>query len=310
MALYEKTGVKWIRRADARFTNLEKKVAGLPNTTLEVIDLRVTFSIRKSDKGSSNTAMIQVYNMAPESRKFLEVKPTKTNIPMTVVDLEVGHGDRQVKIFLGRCTVRSEFKAPNWVTTLVATDGQTHYVKSYDKKFAKGTKIQSIVIHMLKKSGMALKKETINAISKESKLPRTRTFTGPPLMNIESLQKQYNFSLNIQDDIAILRSTAVKLAQSNAKNIVVVSFDNGLLKTPVRKGLLVYIKTIIFPEIKPGTVLILSGSGLEEFGGTYYVKRMNILGDTWGGPWHMDCQLIPVDEARIKLSGDAGVINA
>jgi len=305
--LYSKIGKKFGRRATASFTNTERKAAKEKNTTLDVVGLRMAFTIRKRDKGASNTAVIKVFNMAPESREFLEVKPTMTSIPRIVVELEVGY-EHPITIFLGRCTAQSEYVSPNWVTTLIATDGQAHFVQSYDKKFAKGTSIQNIVRSMLHESGITLRRETIGAIDRSAKLPRSRTFTGPPLMNIESLQKQYGFNLNIQDDIAIIKNTAVDLGEHTSETFIVLNWENGLLTQPTRNGLFVYTKSLIFPEIKPGTILSLTDEG--DFRGTYYKKRCDIIGDTWGGPWQMNCQLRPTGEGKLYYSGDGGTINA
>ncbi len=278
MAKYEQIG----RTATVVITNM------LTNEVLTVKELRVTFKITKmkSKKKKGNKGNIQIYNLAPNSRKLIETVRDKKGNPQTLVELRVGYGKKtEGIIFRGTCEATSKFKSPEWVTTLVGVDGGIRYLYPFEKTYSKGTLISDIVKDIAETSGVA--KFRLDPI--KATLPRTRTFSGPPLSIINDLQKVHGFTFDVQDEGTIIRSNRYKL---DTRYETKLSYKTGLLGEPRTKGDLVIVDALINHNIKPNSFITLDSLTQSSLNGSYSVIGVDTVGDTYSGAWTMTADLM------------------
>jgi len=273
------------RHAEATITNM------VTNKEIVVRGLRIVFKIKKKGKAnesSGNVANVDIYNMSPTTRKFIETEDDKNGDPQTFIELRVGYKTTTPKvIFRGRCRVTSTFKSPNWVTNLKGEDGKAQFKYTFEKAYAKGTMIGTIVNDIARTAGI----EEFNMVFLIDSLKKARTFSGPPMRIIEELQKTYNFVFDVQDEGAIVRANKYEL---DTKYLIKLDYRKGLLGEPRTKGSLVVVDALINPEIRPNSFIDLTSSAKSSLDGQYSIQRVDTTGDNFSGPWSMTIEMISV----------------
>lgn len=264
---------------------------------VEVSGLRISFKISKVPK-QSNKGSVVIYNLAPRTRHIIETVADKSGEPQTHVELRVGYKKSTQKlIFRGRCEATSRYASPNWVTSLEGEDGKAQFMYNFEKKYNKGTNISTIV----KDIADAAKIEKFSIEKMTSTLKKTRTFSGPPLKIIKTLQKTYNFAFDIQDEGAIIRANKYKL---DSRSIITMDYARGLLGEPRTKGNLVVIDTLINPDIRPNSYVDLSSIKRPYLNGLYIIQRVDSTGDNYSGSWTMTVEmLLTKTPAKVATKG-------
>lgn len=288
MATYQQLG----RTASLTITN---RVTG---RSVNVNTLRVVFQIKKSPKQDGNRAKIEIYNLSPESRELINTSVDDKGDPQTHVELRVGYRDStEGIIFRGGCEVMSTYKPPNWVTTLLGEDGTSQFKYVFEKTYSKGTPVFTVVKEIAEASGI----EKFRLLPMTDLLKKTRTFSGPPLKIISSLQKTYGFTFDIQDEGVIIRSNKYGL---DPRYLVKMDAASGLLGEPRTRGDLVVIDTLINPDIRPNSYINLV-SGNAALNGVYIIQRVDSTGDSYSGAWTMTVEMLPTSTPE-KISTKEG----
>jgi len=259
------------------------------NNTITIKGLRVTFKIKKTPKGAGNKADIVIYNLSENSRKVIETEVDKNGDPQTAVELLAGYkGAPERVLFRGLFNATSRYKSPDWVTTLSGTDGIKQFRYLFEKTYTKGTPISTIVSDIAKQSGMT----AFSVTPPLGFLKKTRTFSGPPLSIIKSLQETFPFTFDIQDEGYIIRTNKYGL---DPRFIIAVDYNSGLLGEPRTKGNLVIIDTLINPDIRPNSYINLRSKGKAGLDGTYIIQRVDSAGDSYSGAWTMTIEMVRTD---------------
>lgn len=288
MATYQQLG----RTASLTITN---QVTG---RSVNVKTLRVVFKIKKLPEQDGNKAKIEIYNLSPESRELINSARSDKGDPQTHVELRVGYREStEGIIFRGRCEVMSTFKPPNWVTVLLGEDGTAQFKYVFEKTFSKGTPIFNIVKEIAETSGI----EKFRLLPMTDLLKKTRTFSGPPLKIIKSLQKTYGFTFDIQDEGVIIRSNKYGL---DPRYLIKMDASSGLLGEPRTRGDLVVIDTLINPDIRPNSYINLV-SRSADLNGIYIIQKVDSTGDSYSGAWTMTVELLPTSTPE-KISTKEG----
>jgi hypothetical protein len=267
------------------------------NRTILVQGLRIVFKIKKKAKkkeGSVNVARIDIYNMSKETRKNIETVANSKGQPQTHIELKVGYKTTDTNmIFRGLCVVSSKYVAPNWITTLKGEDGKAQFKYSYEKTFSKGTTLGKIVKDIAEKSGIA----KFDLVNIPDILKKSRTFSGPPLDILAGLQKTYDFVFDIQDEGTIIRSNKYEV---DARYLISMSYERGLLGEPRTKGNIVIIDTLINPDIRPNSFIDLTSKSQSNLDGRYVILQVTTIGDSYSGDWKMHIEMISVN-AKTKV---------
>jgi hypothetical protein len=277
----------------ATMTCINTEGLNLLTNSITISGLRVTFDIKKGPKLKTNKATIKVYNLSPNSRGFVQLPIDDMRLPTLQIQLNVGYGEEEKIVFLGRATAVSNWEAPNWVTTFTATDGDVQFdLFQYEKKFKAGTPVSVIVNDLLSQSGLELGK--ISPIT--GNLEKPRTFSGPPLRILQNLQSTYGFAFDVQDqNVRVVPGGATALTTS----IIKVDLSSGLVGQPRVKDNLVIIDMLINPDVKPGTLIQLISTEILTLSGVYLVLKMSLKGDNWGSSWLANLEMQSLDKHEI-----------
>jgi len=278
----EKEYLQLGRKANLTITNL------LNGKSIDISELRVTFKIDKAHS-EKNKAQIEIYNLSPASRTFMEVELAKDGTPQLHVELRAGYkSEKQIGIlFKGRCSASSTFKAPDWVTALVGSDGAAQYKYTFEKKYIKGTPILNILKDLASATGMDINR----IIPMTDTLKKTRTFSGDPQKIIKNLQKTYGFTFDTQDESIIIKSNRYAL---DLRYIVTLNPEKGLLGVPRSVDNLVIVDSLINTDIRPQSYINLQSPSRPTLKGMYSIQKVDIIGDSYSGAWTMTSELLRV----------------
>jgi hypothetical protein len=124
------------------------------NPALQVKDLRMTFSIKKTSTSTSNSAKVQIYNLNAQSRKFMDFFDIEEAKNLLIV--KAGYQGQEKTVFVGNITVVSiALDKPNIITTLEALDGEkTLNQLKLHITYQGGTAASKIINDIIQASGL------------------------------------------------------------------------------------------------------------------------------------------------------------
>jgi len=234
--------------------------------------LRINFSIEKSSESNPNTSKIQIYNLSPSSRAFVEQKDL-------VLILDVGYAppgnDPLIEnINTGDAKkVTNERNGTDWLTTFELGDGETALQESlFNKSFEAGASLTKVIQDVAGSFG-----KPINAISgiTEKTFSSAITLSGNSKEIMDDLVKGGGSEWSIQDDEVIVLGKK----QTTNDPVIVVSPATGLLGVPVKREEGIEFTSLLLPRIRPGRRVKLES---ELFNGVYRVRKVVHTGDTRG----------------------------
>jgi hypothetical protein len=265
--------------------------------TLEVSDLRVTFDIKKKRKADENHARISIYNLSSHTRFLMQAPATAAGDGQTQISLLVGYEDTEVsELFRGVGNLVSEYKAPDWVTSIDATDGVDKLgAVIFEKQYSAKYPVAGIVDDIIKASGMPAG----NTAAIPGRLKKARSFSGPVSKILADLQSTYNFTFDVQNETA---NTSLNIG-IDPRQIVSLGIENGLIGYPKKKGKLVVVECLINSAIRTNGFVQLNTT-VQGLTAVYSVKKIDVKGDNWSGQWTM---VLELQNPTVPLTTDFGV---
>lgn len=248
---------------------------------IKTSNLKVDFSIIKSQKASENKARITVYNLSNRSRGLIQTENNKSGVSQTSVELRFGYAqETNLKtIFRGKGEIVSEHKSPDWITTIDATDGLQEIKQAVvQKTYPAGTKVTEIYSDLM--SAANLKKVISSSV--QAVIPKSRTVSGDPLKEAEELAKTYGLKFDIQDEEGLLTNNDNSIDANIAVRIP-LNQGTGLINSPRLKGDIVIAESLISGDFRPGNYVDLSSRRNPGLNGFYEIKRVDFKGDNFGG---------------------------
>lgn len=270
----------YLRKASIKFLNLRT------NQALEIGNLRIAFKIEKSETSTSNSSTITIFNLGPNSRKFVEIppeEPGKETKKGLFVELTAGYEGLEKVIFSGDASAKNKFEQPDWITELTCGDALNRLrVTNFQKSFKKGTPIQSVIQQVVEsfQVDIGFIKPTITSDVAQFGL----SLSGPSKKLLDDFAAKYNFIWSIQNNAIQItdQSTAVPATA------IALSPETGLLKKPVKKDKGIEFECLLIPTLAPGVLVSLSGN--EEFSGIVKVNRVEFEGDSFEGDYKATVQ--------------------
>lgn len=246
------------------------------NESVVIEGVRISYTIKKTNKESGNSAKIQVFNLSATTRGTANSTEKEDGDPQSSILLYAGYRDQSKSLlFKGLAKIHSVFEAPNWVTRIEAVDiAKTLRETIAEKVYTRGTPIKTIVSDLVTNSGMSIQR--IGDIT--GTLPTTRAFTGSPLQTIEKLQSKYGFIFDVQDGDAVVKPPE---NESNPQYLTVLNKTTGLIGTPRIKGGLVVMDSLVIPQLRPNSYVRLVSDN-ADVGGVFPIVKVTARGDNWG----------------------------
>lgn len=248
-----------IRQFDARY-----RVTVYSNTETTIVEYPITckFTVTRGTFSQSNSATIQLYNLAPSTRNQifqdqLNLDPNK----MKYVHLEAGWGNTVSLIFRGRIMQAYSFKSGG--QTDVITEIQAVALDIFDyptsHTFAAGTSFRDA----LKTIASDMPNVAVGNIGAfEGIFQSPTTFDGLAMEEISKHTGGHAFVdnglLNVLMDNEVIDVP-----------VPVISDDTVLLETPMRRDANLEVKTLFLPDLIAGQLVEVKSSVQTQFNGQY-----------------------------------------
>jgi len=273
----------------------------ITNKEVTIDKLRCSFKTTKANSAKENKANIAVYNLSPANRSALAALDTKEGTPQIQVELFAGYGGKTTLLFKGTGNSSTEWKAPNYVTVLNASDGVTYVANTvFNKAYPKLTSVDTIIQAVLGASPLPQ-----GYIFKTGKaLSKSRSLSGTVDKVLDDLGNDFGFVYEVDNE-----KNNIYPATQAIRNVGITKLSGrtGMIGSPYRSGSIVKVRCLIIPEITPNSLVELDA--LEKsLGGTYLVSRVVTKGDNYGPDWFMDLELDPYSSmaAYLTLPGITG----
>jgi hypothetical protein len=254
---------------------------------LEVSDFDIHFSIKRNLLSQPNTAEIQIYNLAPQSRTAL-ASASGQNL---TVSLSAGFQGGIEQLYLGEVRAAwTEHVGPDYITYFESGDGERVQKKrllpidtGLGGRVPISTALNAIVTALgigpgnsalIQKSLAAQGVATLNASA----------VTGNATRRLTDLCRSAGLEWSIQNGVLqILEIGALLKGQA-----VLVSSDTGMLASPSvdSRGIL-HFKAEIIQGLVPGALVNVQS---QFFQGGYRLERCHWHGQVDGPEWEVDCE--------------------
>lgn len=258
---------------------------------LQVDGLRVTFEVKKSTGKDPNTADVRVFNLKDESRARMQGKGQK-------LILQAGYEGTVAQLFSGDSTlIDHAHKGPEWETRILCGDGERAYrFARVSESFAPGTRVQDVIAHLARSSGLDLGNALERAAAIQGPLQQYAqglTLHGRTAGALDQVLRSVGLTWSVQDGALQLLGPAETLPGQ----VVVVSADTGLVGspeqgTPDKKGgpQVLKFRVLLNPLLRPGARVLLRS---RAHTGTFKLGAVVHRGDTRGTDWYTDVEATP-----------------
>lgn len=244
-------------------------------------DFRIAFEIEKTSESNHNKGKIEIYNLNETSRGLItSIKPNVIleigykSLPETIGGAMATKPLKEI-VCKGNCTkVYSEKRGIDFVTVFEFGDGATAlYNATLDKSYAANIDSKVIVNELIDSLGVVrgVVDQTISKVFKKGYVA-----SGPSKDQLDNLAKQMGYEWSIQDgELQFLQKN-----KGTNEDAILLSPENGLLATPIRKDKGIELKCLLNPQIRPGRKIVLESRTLN---GTFVTKKCNYVGDNRHG---------------------------
>lgn len=214
---------------------------GDKTTGLLVQDLKIQFEVNKGLDKEPNKAVVKIYNLPRNELKALEAK-------FTEVLINAGYVGHVGSIFRGEITFWKSYKQDNdLITEITAEDGAKKYLHGKTNiTFDKNTSDEEIIKNI---SGGTTHVSKV----KSTQRVRGKVISSPTRDILSKMAEKHDCDWSYQDGKIIF------LAKSDTLNneIVVLSYNSGLLTEPEQTETGITVKCLLNPNIKIGSKLQL-----------------------------------------------------
>lgn len=291
-------------------------VSGKSVDGLDLSNLRIKFSIKRSDVMTPNVADIRVYNLNLETAILIRKAYTH-------VVLQAGYLGNKGVIFQGnikQVIIGRESQTDTFID-IIAGDGDRAYnFAVVNKTLAKGsTQLDQIDAAL---NPMAPKGVTGGPIyvTPTTVLPRGKVMYGNSRNYLRDVAQSTDSSWSIQDN----KVTFVKLTAYLPGERVVLNSDTGMIGTPQQTDVGVNVKCLINPNIRIAGRIEIDNDSIQKLkidltkvgsasipaplsvDGVYKVLAVEHTGDTRGIEWYSSLICFNVDVTANPLDSVGG----
>lgn len=286
-------------------------VAEIDVGTFGVEKLRAYFRIAKTLKVAPNTCELSIYNLNADTRAAIQELAPKENDKRGIpVRIRAGYENEDLfQVWLGDLrTAISIHEPPDWRTILTSGDGEkairkSRIAQSFGPKTPVATALRAVVIKLREYLGPnAISEKKLNELTQSIQLRGSGkildggiTLYGSAPKVLSSICESAGLEWSIQDgEIQIIdRGATLKTTA-----IAVEEFTNMIGTPEVDAEGVVKVKTLIVPDLIPGSVLSIKSSRVNGF---YRAEKVEIEGDTFEpSVWHMTIEGKRADQAQVQ----------
>lgn len=235
---------QWKRRAQV--------IVGKAGQGLLIEHLRIAFEVTKTATPEPNTAIIKIYNLAPDNQ-------AKVRNEFTEVLLNAGYEDGMLLTFRGNIKHAYRYRQGNdWITEIEAADGDKDFRQAeINETLAAGTTRAQIVDRCVGTFAGGTAKGHVDV--PEKTLLRGRVVSGSTRSVLDECARDSGANWSIQDgNLTIVRTD--KMLPNQA---IVIRSDTGMLESPEINDKGISVKCLMNPRIAINGALQLSNDSIR-----------------------------------------------
>lgn len=289
-----------------RVINLRLQIANPPPSityrgTMDITNLRVAFSIFKSESWSTNTANVRIWNLSQEKRNTLNNYGN---------EVRVFAGYRQEAgpqlLFLGNSSSTTHiFAEPDIITVFDCGDGEKSLnLILASASFGANTPVRQVIEYYAGLLGLNIAEftPTDNLVYAQG-----HKFSGIAKDGLDIACKALNLVWSVQNNNLVI----LKVGEGSSKPPIEINSDNGMIGTPQRytdrrqflyRALPKYggapkpgwkIRTLLRPDILPGDRVRIRSTKVD-IDGIFYVISIRHEGDNFGPSFESLLEVIAI----------------
>jgi hypothetical protein len=266
------------------------RVAELQADTLLIRDLRFTFSVERSLRGSANKAEIHIFNLNADHRDALAALGS---VPCR---LSCGYDGALHTLFAGDMRNVQSVHTPNtWDTKIDGLDGGTALrLGRTHRSYRPGVQLETIYGDLA--ADLGLGRGNLDAVASQlrlsgagSELVRGSVFSGSASADLEALARSCELEVSVQNGTLQI----LPLGGALEGDPIVLEAGGGLVGDVAKdkKGAITF-KTLLRPDLFPGRKVQPNTRSVR--GGDYRVTKCKYTGDTHGQDWYVEGTATPV----------------
>lgn len=266
--------------AFSRIVEVSIGPTGQLGTTIR--DLRITFSINKTQAESENTAEIMIYNLKKETADKVGVEGNK-------VILRAGYEDEGVKnLFFGDITrVQNKKEGTETVLTIEAKDGvesvvDSNIILSYDA----GTLVKTVIDEITNTIGLPIGNQIIYPTTIYN---NGYAFIGKATVALTEVLNFINKKWTIQNEQLIIYEDGETILNTGLK----LTSSTGLIGQPEKlvdeDGIIKWnVQSLLFPQLVPGSQIEISSDAVNGF---FNIETSAFSGDNFDSDFAVTCEV-------------------
>lgn len=261
------------------------KIGSRGAKAFEFKDMRVVFSITKSNEATPNSGTVSIFNLAEFSRDKIR------NIG-DALELEAGYRQDEYK---GRLVITADIldivteqAGPDIITVVRLGDGVEFLKVKSAYSFKEGTSVKEIIAKIAADAGVTLKSlievDDANFANGFSEMGPLGDILDKLMGKINAQWSFQNNELQIAPKLGHNGSPVFKLsAKTGLIGIPTRDVDTSTI-TPAPQSSGWKVKALLRPELGPGDRVEIV-SDIADASGIYHIKEVTHAGDTHQGDW-------------------------
>jgi hypothetical protein len=247
---------------------------------VEIVDMRVAFSVTKNLGKEPNKCSLQLYNLNDHTRGMLERTPVR-------IWLHGGYDGAARLLFTGDLRFsHTRIDGSDVVTSVEVRDGMRAFAHArMTRSYKPPIRVSQVLGDAAASMGLTLPPEIERSPELKQALATGISMHGPTRDILTRLLAPYGYSWSIQDGTLVVLADG-KLRPGEA---ILVNEATGLVGSPERSvpdkpgaRASVSFETLLYPEIAPGMAVKLESRFIN---GVFRVKEVGHEGDSHDGEW-------------------------
>lgn len=250
-----------------------------PNAVV-IRDMRISFDIEKTLEDDPNPATLTIWNLAPDTRAAVTVKPVQIRI-------QAGYRDEPIEtLFLGDLKQAQTYRdGSDVLTKILIADGERCMNARVSTAFGAGTTARAQIGTIAGKMGLAVPRNVNEAKEFVQSVASGKTLQGPARGAMTNVVRKLGGKWSVQDgQLQILLGNDVRADQA-----LVIAEESGMIGSPEfgapnDKGdpPTLTVRHYLYPQCKPGGKVFVQG---EFVRGLFRIEKVKHSGDSHSGDW-------------------------
>lgn len=238
-------------------------------------DLRMTFTVQKTNEKNPNRSKLEIYNLSPTSKGLLETKNAK-------ISLAVGYEDTVSIVAVGDITkVVHERSGPDIISKIEFGDGDNKYRNSrIEKGYPPGVTTSKVIDDLILESGLI--KGVVIGVPQFT-YANGLSLSGLVRDELERICVKNNLEFSIQNEVIQI----IPKDSFTTDSIVFLDKTSGLIGEPNKTAKGVEFISLIQPRLKPGSRVQIKS---DKLSGIFKLQKVIHEGDNQGGDFLSSCE--------------------